>query len=127
MKKIAVTYLCIALAFGASMPANADWGHREYYGHRDHYDGRYRHGGAWVAPAAILALTGLAIGATYAQASPPPVYVQPAYSPPPPPRSNYWYYCNSAGQYYPYVRYCPEGWQPVMPTRFCVAMSIRIT
>lgn len=27
----------------------------------------------------------------------------------------YWYYCESAGQYYPYVRYCPEGWEAVVP------------
>ena len=29
--------------------------------------------------------------------------------------AQYWYYCASAGQYYPYVTYCPEGWQPVIP------------
>jgi hypothetical protein len=28
---------------------------------------------------------------------------------------DYWYYCESAGQYYPYVTECPEGWQAVMP------------
>lgn len=28
---------------------------------------------------------------------------------------SYWYYCQSAGQYYPYVTYCPEGWQAVAP------------
>ena len=27
----------------------------------------------------------------------------------------YWYYCESAGQYYPYVTDCPEGWVPVVP------------
>jgi len=27
----------------------------------------------------------------------------------------YWYYCASAGAYYPYVGVCPEGWQPVVP------------
>jgi hypothetical protein len=27
----------------------------------------------------------------------------------------YWYYCGSAGAYYPYVAACPEGWQPVVP------------
>ncbi|MGN6669701.1 MAG: hypothetical protein ACTHKH_22430, partial [Trinickia sp.] len=29
--------------------------------------------------------------------------------------AQYWYYCMSAGQYYPYVTYCPEGWQAVIP------------
>jgi hypothetical protein len=28
---------------------------------------------------------------------------------------DYWYYCESAGQYYPYVTECPEGWQAVVP------------
>lgn len=28
---------------------------------------------------------------------------------------DYWYYCESAGQYYPYVTDCPEGWQAVVP------------
>ncbi len=25
----------------------------------------------------------------------------------------YWYYCPSAGAYYPYVQSCPEAWEPV--------------
>lgn len=29
--------------------------------------------------------------------------------------AQYWYYCASAGQYYPYVTYCPEGWLAVVP------------
>lgn len=46
-----------------------------------------------------------------------PAYYPPAYSPPavvyaPPPQS-YWYYCQSAGAYYPYVASCPEDWVPV--------------
>ncbi len=40
---------------------------------------------------------------------PPPQYVQPY-----PPQS-YWYYCPDSGAYYPYVRQCPGGWQPVVP------------
>ena len=27
--------------------------------------------------------------------------------------SDYWYYCPSAGAYYPYVDSCPEAWVPV--------------
>jgi len=38
---------------------------------------------------------------------PPPVYIQPAPS--------YWYYCQSARVYYPYVGACPEGWLQVVP------------
>jgi hypothetical protein len=35
---------------------------------------------------------------------PAPVYIEPR---------GYWYYCPSAGAYYPYVRACPEPWVPV--------------
>jgi len=27
--------------------------------------------------------------------------------------TDYWYYCPSAGTYYPYVGTCPEPWVPV--------------
>ena len=40
----------------------------------------------------------------------PPVYVQP-------PQPGYWYYCPSAGAYYPTVPTCPEPWVPVPPAR----------
>ena len=29
------------------------------------------------------------------------------------PYPTYWYYCPSAGAYYPYVSYCPDAWVPV--------------
>jgi hypothetical protein len=35
----------------------------------------------------------------------PPVYVEPG--------SGFWYYCPSAGAYYPSVPSCPEPWVPV--------------
>jgi hypothetical protein len=43
----------------------------------------------------------------------PPVYIerQPATSLP----SSYWYYCESAGGYYPSVPTCPEPWLKVPP------------
>jgi hypothetical protein len=40
---------------------------------------------------------------------PPPDYLVPA-GPAPAPA---WYYCDSARGYYPYVRFCPEGWRAV--------------
>jgi hypothetical protein len=43
----------------------------------------------------------------------PPVYVQPA---PQPEGSYYWYYCQSAQGYYPYVQQCPTGWTKVSPS-----------
>lgn len=29
--------------------------------------------------------------------------------------TNYWYYCESAHAYYPYVQQCPSGWLTVVP------------
>ncbi len=43
--------------------------------------------------------------------SSPPVYVERSR----PRRDRYWYYCASAGGYYPYVATCPGGWQRVAP------------
>lgn len=112
MKKITALLVALSLALGTVGSAQADRGRHGGYDHRGHgHHGHYNHGGHhrggnWVGPAAILAITGLAIGAAaYGQAQAAPVYVapQPAYQPPPPDAGN-WYYCNSAGQYYPYVR-----------------------
>jgi len=43
--------------------------------------------------------------------NPPPVYVAPA----PAPANGFWYYCQSAGAYYPNVATCPEPWVQVLP------------
>jgi hypothetical protein len=32
------------------------------------------------------------------------------------PQPSYWYLCQSADAYYPYVSSCPEGWTRVVPT-----------
>ena len=56
----------------------------------------------------------------------PPVVVTPAPAPtyieqgssqatPAPTQGNWWYYCNDAKAYYPYVKECPAGWQRVAP------------
>jgi hypothetical protein len=44
--------------------------------------------------------------------SPPPVIVQepPVYAQPAPAPQTYWYYCSSAGAYYPTVPTCPDPW-----------------
>lgn len=42
-------------------------------------------------------------------------YGDPVYPYAEPAVAQYWYYCGSAGAYYPYVAECPEGWQPVVP------------
>lgn len=113
MKKIAALALAATLALTATTSAQADWG-RHHGGHR-HHGHHHHHGGGWVGPAAVLAITGLAIGAAVASQNyyaPAPVYSAP---PRPMPPANYdtWYYCGSSGQYYPYTDACPEGWQAV--------------
>ena len=54
---------------------------------------------------------------------PPPVVTVPAEPPvyierdagPTPQSSAYWYYCSQPRGYYPHVKQCPGGWQPVAP------------
>ena len=119
--------LCLALC--VSTPAVADRvhqreGHRGYYAPSPtHHHGDHR-GYGWAGPAILLAITGIvasiAASNDYAPAPeyvvPQPVYVaptQPVYSAP---TAGYWNYCGSAGQYYPYVNECSEGWQ-LVPAR----------
>ena len=134
--KTTIIPLCsaICIALGISSPALADHGHDrgyyrpgpQHYGRGDYrpapprYDHGHRRGYGWVGPAAILAITGIAAGiAASNYYAPAPAYVapQPVYVAPRPvyaaPAAGYWNYCGSAGQYYPNVDYCPEGWQPV--------------
>ena len=124
--KTTIRTLCIALGIvlgaSASAPAFADRGHHRGYDapparphHGGHPHGHHGHG--WGAPAVLLAITGLAAGIAAATYYSPPQ--REVYAPPPPaypaPAEGYWHYCASAGQYYPYVRYCEEGWQTVYP------------
>jgi hypothetical protein len=113
--------ICLALSLSLCLSGTA----LADYRHHGHYDDHYR--SHWGGNAALLTIAGVAIGATaYNYYAPPPVYYQPTprviYTPPyvapvaPPPAVASWYYCASSGQYYPYVRHCPEGWQAVMPT-----------
>lgn len=53
----------------------------------------------------------------YPQAYAPPVIVQATPAKPGPAPEQYWYYCDAARKYYPYVSACPGGWQrvPVTP------------
>jgi hypothetical protein len=44
----------------------------------------------------------------------PPVYLQQAPAPAPT-AEQFWYYCQSAGGYYPTVSSCPEAWVKVAP------------
>ena len=95
---------------------------REGHWEHDFHDGRYgwwwATGGLWYFyPAPVY---------PYPDPYVPPVVVAPvapAPAPPPapaaPPPPQYWYYCESAGGYYPYVPVCPSGWRvvPAAPVR----------
>jgi hypothetical protein len=50
--------------------------------------------------------------------TPPPVVIAPPSAPAQtvPPPAQYWYYCDSAKAYYPYVSSCPAGWRMVPAT-----------
>ena len=58
-------------------------------------------------------------GVPYPYYAAPPVVVEPPpteyIQAPAPPAQDYWYYCQSAGMYYPYVKECPGGWMQVVP------------
>ena len=46
----------------------------------------------------------------------PVIYIEksaPSVAPPAP--NQYWYYCEAAKGYYPYVQNCPTGWMKVVP------------
>lgn len=115
MKKIATLCFAAVLAATAASSAQADWGRHGGHHHGGHQ--YYRGGSGWVGPAAVLAITGLAVGAAVASQSyyapaPAPVYAPPP-RPIPQPGYGTWYYCGSSDQYYPYTNACPEGWQAV--------------
>ena len=44
---------------------------------------------------------------------PVPLATPPATGTPPPPPTPYWYFCDRAQAYYPYVATCPDGWRAV--------------
>jgi hypothetical protein len=88
-------------------------GHHSGFHHRGfhHHSGFGRHHGfrgkAFIGVAPFFAAPFVWWGPSVAYSS-PPVYVNPG-------SNGYWYYCQSARAYYPYVPTCPEAWVPVLP------------
>jgi hypothetical protein len=122
MKKIALVGLIVVAATALLVPPSEAHGRRFHRGGvrtsivlgfgPAYYWGPYPHWHYYPPP--------------YVVYSPPPVVVQeapPVYvqqTPPPPAPSaqaaeSYWYYCQSAGAYYPSVGTCPEEWVKVPP------------
>jgi hypothetical protein len=44
-----------------------------------------------------------------------PIYPYPDSFAPPGEYYGWWYWCDAYQEYYPYVTYCPGGWQRVLP------------
>ncbi len=112
MNKRLLSLIAAALLASTTQPALADRDHHRSYRYGGHEYHHHRH---WVGPAITLGIAGAAIGATiYQQAPspPPPAFIYGA----PPPSPRIWYFCPTVGQYYPYIQYCPDGWQ-AMPAR----------
>ena len=113
-------------------------GYRGYYGggYRGYHGGGY-HGGGWYGGTRVYIGGGVGWwgwpgwwgpgywgsgwwGAPYPYYAAPPVVVQPEpttyiQQEPAPPADAYWYYCEQARAYYPYVKACPGGWMKVVP------------
>jgi hypothetical protein len=128
--------MAVLLLVGPALPADAGGGpgggHRGgslrgsgggfhgggYSGGGYHRGGQYpyRHGGSRV----FIGGLGWWWGDPYFYYAAPPVviqqgpteYIQQA---PAPPQQGYWYFCQGAGAYYPYVKECPGGWMTVVP------------
>jgi len=111
----------MAMVLAASSASGSTWADRGHFGGRgfDHgYGGGHHHGGLGWVPGLVL---GSAL--VWAATRPTVVYQEPVRTvivqePEPvlvvPPASNqWWYYCRSAGTYYPYVASCPTGWEKV--------------
>jgi hypothetical protein len=121
MKKVICALLAaMTLVLGSASMGSA-WGGRG--GHGGHHFG-HRHGvvGARIFLGPVF-WWGPAYPYYYYAAPPvvveeqPPVVIrqQPAYVPPGAQAEQYWYYCQNAQAYYPYVKECPGGWMQVVP------------
>jgi hypothetical protein len=81
--------------------------------HRERHDGRF--GWWWVAAGAwyFYPQPIYPYPDPYTPYTPPVVVVPPASVEPAVPPPQYWYYCDAARTYYPYVANCPSGWRQV--------------
>jgi hypothetical protein len=114
---IGVLVMIAALLLLSMGSGHADRGRCGYKGYG--YKG-YGHRGARVFISPHIVVPFEAYGRPYWKPYPyPPVVI----APPPeiyvlssPPTPQYWYYCDAAQAYYPYVQQCPGEWRPVLPT-----------
>ncbi|HZV54140.1 MAG TPA: hypothetical protein VFF82_04300 [Rhodocyclaceae bacterium] len=110
------------LAFTAVFPGTA-MADRHWHGgdiHRFHqHDMQRWQGGSWHHGDHLgrLGWWWVVAGAWYFYPQPvypyPDPYTPPVVTVPAPAVGQYWYYCDAARTYYPYVATCPSGWRQV--------------
>lgn len=90
--------------------------YRPQYRPQHHRHDNHGHDAAWGVLGAGIALGALALTL---EAPRPPVVLAPSVTTlPVRPAGQWWYFCESAGAYYPYVGYCAEGWRAVPATPY---------
>jgi hypothetical protein len=98
---VALATTCVVLAVPLSAAAREGGGD---HGHSDGHVGGHFDGRGFGTPHGFHGAPGHFVGDGWYY------YPNATY-----PNPQYWYYCPSAGAYYPYVSACPEGWTPVVP------------
>lgn len=99
----------------ACLVAGSAWADRGYVHPRSSVQFGVYLGGPWVYPPYYPYPYPVYVPRVYVpvQPAPPPVYIEQRVTPVMEP--GYWYYCNEAQAYYPYVQQCPGPWQKVAP------------
>jgi hypothetical protein len=90
-------------------PGGGLWWGSSFYPYAYSYGYPYAYGGYPYAAGAYGAYSG------YGYEAPAVQETAPAYAQDIAPAPYYWYYCEAASAYYPYVRECPTGWLRVLP------------
>ena len=136
MKRVTcVIGLAMLLLAGSTLPAEAAGGGGGFHGGGS-MSGRGFHGGGGRLHGGTRVFIGGGVGFgwwgcpgwwgpaypyPYPYYADPPVVVQQSpteylqQAPAPPAAPQYWYYCQDARAYYPYVKECPAGWLQVVP------------
>lgn len=115
-----------ALACAMALPAQADGDRHHHHHGGGHWSGSWVIGLPWVygpgyyGPGYYGYGPGYGWGTVYGYPGPweRQVIIERERAPEPempsgPPPAALWYYCDSAGTYYPYVSTCPEPWREV--------------
>ena len=114
MRRIGVLAILAAVLFGAAAPADAWWrGGRVgvVVGVGPGFWG-WGWGPWWGVPPVVVAPPVFAQPPVVSVDQFPPVWVQQDVASQ---QQSFWYFCEGAQAYYPYVRECPGGWMKVVP------------